>query len=236
MTRVALIAAAVLAALPRVVHGEDARDARWDPARAAAYHRVMENHVSLVVAKLAKRGQTLRGDGFPSFPQGDGLCLPCHTMHPGTPRSLTPIHITMLRGMEPGLTPDAPKSIRQPLCVDCHAYPLKNPDVIKGDIAFDVLRRPCLQPQCHTRRDRGFKWALTFTGHMKQAIQTVPNDELFRSNTRYRAGPATVNAGINRSGLKSVAVLVQWLLVAALAAAVWRRASRNARAEEPADE
>lgn len=236
MTRAALLAAACLAALPCLVHGEGSRDVRWDPARAAAYHRVMEKHVALTVAKLAKRGQTLRADGFPSFVQGNGLCLPCHTMHPGTPRSLPPLHITMVKGMEPGLTPDAAKHIRRPLCVDCHAYPLTSPDVIKGDVAFDILRRPCLQPQCHTRRDRDFRWALTFTGHMKQAIQTVPNGELFRGSTEYATGRGAVNGLVNRSMLKRVAVVLQWLLVAALAAAVWRRAGRNARAEETADE
>ena len=36
--------------------------------------------------------------------------------------------------------------------------------------------------------------------------------------------------------LKRVAVVLQWLLVAALAAAVWRGASKNTQGEEPADE
>ena len=183
------------------VHGEG-------PPRAGApatRSEVTRRHVEQMVQELAKRGQQMRRDGLPCLGEDNGLCLPCHTMRPGTARSLKPIHITMIEGMQVGLTNAAPKDIRRPLCVDCHAYPLANAEVLTGDLKFDMLRKPCVQSECHS--DRDFKWALTFVGHLKQAIRHVPDDELFAVEWP--------NSGLDRRVLKRTGGVVSWLLVLA---------------------
>ena len=162
-------------------------------------------HVERVVQRLAERGQRMRDDGLAILGEGNDRCLPCHTGTPGTARSLKPIHVTMIEGMQVGLTSNAPKGIRRPRCLDCHAYPPADADVLAGDLKFDVLHRPCVQRECHT--DRDFKWALTFVGHLKQAIKHVPSEELFAVREP--------DGRIGRHVLKRIGVVVSWLLILA---------------------
>ena len=221
----------------------------WDDAKADAYHRLTTKHVQKMVDKLQKRGQRFREDGLPKFGKRDALCLPCHTLHPGAARSLSAIHITVIRGMEKGLTHKAPKDIRLPLCVDCHAYayPKAKPEVRAelnaGDLRLDNSnlpdRRPCLQPQCHT--DRDFPWALTFLGHMKQAVKAIPNDELFHKNTKYETLGIQVNGFVGRSLLKKAGIAMPWLLIAAMLTAgyyllIFVADRATTPGEEPQDE
>lgn len=221
----------------------------WDKAKAEAYHRLTAKHVQKMVEKLQKRGQKFRQDGLPRLGGGDALCLPCHTLAPGTARSLTPIHITMIRGMEKGLTDKAPKDIRLPLCVDCHAYayPKAKPEVSAelnaGDLRLDnsnlADHRPCLQPQCHT--DRDFPWALTFLGHMKQAVKAIPNDEFFHKNTRYETLGIQVDGFVGRGLLKKAGIAMPWLLIAAMLTAgyyllIFIADRATTPSEEPQDE
>ena len=214
-----------------------------EPALPAVRVRVTTEHVEQMVQKLAERGQQMRGDGLPCLGEGNDLCLPCHTVSPSTARSLKPIHVTMVEGMRVGLTDSAPKGIRQPLCVDCHAYPLTEEDVrvggmkperlddvLGGDLQFDMLRKPCVQRECHT--DRDFTWALTFAGHMKQAIKHVPKDELFPVNTRLGA----LDGHVGRSAQKRAGVIVSWLLVFVMVAGACFLRAATERGSKTTDE
>ena len=237
---IALAAPALLAAAPA--------PKPWDAQKAAWYRDLTTKHVQKMVEKLRNRGQVFRTDGLPDYGTGDALCLPCHTLTPGTARSLTPIHITMIRGMTQGLTDKAPKDIRAPLCVDCHAYAYPKAtdktraEIAAGDLVLDssniAYRRPCLQPECHT--DRDFPWALKFLGHMKEAVPMIPNDELFVGNTRYETLGVEMDGMVGRSTLKLAGSATPWVMIVVLLVVGYRAilffAERSKPSEEPADE
>ena len=231
----------IFSLFPRWVSGGQHQAPPRSAERAAAYRSITLEHVEDVVQKLRNRGQDMREDALPLSARGDGLCAPCHTLCPGTARSLKPIHVTMIQGMERGLTETAPKIIRQPLCVDCHAYaypgaPAETEAAIRaGDLVLDSeslpKRRPCLQPECHG--DRDFPWALRFIGHMKQAVNMIPNDELFPGNTRYETLGITVDALVRRSLLKKAGAAAPWLLIAVAVAMGYRARIRSADPSAP---
>jgi len=183
-------------------------------------------HVQRCVKALATRGQQMRPDADVALSPGNGLCLPCHTLAPGTPRSIKPLHLAIDRGMVPGLTgtQDAPK--RAPVCVDCHLYPHTAATIRSGNLRVDMSRDPCSQPDCHASRD--LKWTLKFLGRMRQAAPAVPTGELFVGSTRYGTAGLQVNAHIGRSALKTAAVAAPWLLLLATLI-LWRFAGRHDR-------
>ncbi len=186
---------------------------------------------------------------MPCLGAGDRLCLSCHVLAPGTARSLSPLHITMMRGMHKGLTKSAPKDIRRVLCVDCHAYPLASGDLAKGgmkaealvgvqsgDLKFDINRKACVQPACHT--DQNLKWAETSLDRMKQAVKHVPTDELFRADTTCDLLGHRFDSFIGRGPLKLAGVVTPWILLAVMLAIGYRLlqiASRSASGKPPAD-
>ncbi len=171
-----------------------------DLPRDAAFRAATLKHVERIVKKLSAGEQRLRADGIPALSAGDGLCLPCHTLTPGTRRTLKPLHWTIRKGMVPGLTGQGPAGMRAPGCVDCHAYPTTNARVQSGDLEIDMVRKPCLQPQCHS--DRTYVWALQHLGRLRHGARAVPTDEFFRTSGL-----------VSNRRLKQAAVIAPWAIL-----------------------
>ena len=199
---------------------------------AAPYRPVVIEHVKRGVEKLRGRGQAMRTDGLPALTDGNGLCLPCHTHTPGTPRSLSPVHQAISKGMVVGLTQDAARPARAPQCVDCHVYPVAHAEIRAGDLRVDLSRKSCNQSGCHA--ERTYEWALTSLGRMRQSVKAAADHGLFVGSARYETLGVHVNGLVDRSDLKTASVVAPWLLIAvALAAGCWAAARRSGRPAGP---